>query len=270
MRFARFVLEETIAYGVVNGPLNSALVSASSKGAESHAEAQTITVIDGHPFGPHEHTSVTVPMVDVRLLPPVLPTKIVGIGKNYADHAKEMDSEPPATPVMFLKPSTSVVGHRDSITLPSMSARVEFEGELAIVIGRLAKDLTPGRVDDAILGYTCANDVTARDLQQADGQWVRAKGFDSFCPLGPWISTDVDPNNLSLQTTVNGEIRQSGSTGQMVHAVRDLVAFVSSVMTLVPGDVILTGTPAGVGPIQRGDEVTVEIEGIGRLANPVA
>ena len=151
-----------------------------------------------------------------------------------------------------------------------MSARVEFEGELAIVIGRLAKDLTPGRVDDAILGYTCANDVTARDLQQADGQWVRAKGFDSFCPLGPWISTDVDPDNLFLQTTVNGEIRQSGSTGQMVHAVRDLVAFVSSVMTLVPGDVILTGTPAGVGPIQRGDEVTVEIEEIGRLTNPVA
>ena len=190
-------------------------------------------------------------MVDVRLLPPVLPTKIVGIGKNYADHAKEMDGEPPATPVMFLKPSTAVVGPRDAISLPAMSAQVEFEGELAIVIGRLAKDLPPGRVDDAVLGYTCANDVTARDLQRADGQWVRAKGFDSFCPLGPWISTDVDPDNLSLQTTVNGEVRQSSSTGEMVHAVRDLVAFVSSVMTLVPGDVILTGTPAGVGPLQQ-------------------
>jgi 2-keto-4-pentenoate hydratase/2-oxohepta-3-ene-1,7-dioic acid hydratase in catechol pathway len=258
MRFARFVLEETIAYGVLNGALD-----------DGDTE-QTVTVIDGHPFGPHELTAVSVPMVDVRLLPPVLPTKIVGIGKNYADHAKEMDSQPPATPVMFLKPSTSVVGPRDAISLPAMSAQVEFEGELAIVIGRLAKDLPPGRVDDAVLGYTCANDVTARDLQRADGQWTRAKAFDGFCPLGPWISTDVDPDNLSLQTTVNGQVRQSSSTGEMIHAVRDLVAFVSSVMTLVPGDVILTGTPAGVGTLQHGDEVAVEIEGIGRLTNQVA
>jgi len=265
MRFARFVLEETIAYGVLNGPLDGTVGDVGSDVAAEH----TVTVIDGHPFGPHELTSVTVPMVDVRLLPPVLPTKIVGIGKNYADHAKEMDSEPPATPVMFLKPSTAVVGPRDPISLPAMSTQVEFEGELAIVIGRLAKDLTPERVDDAVLGYTCANDVTARDLQQVDGQWVRAKGFDSFCPLGPWISTDIDPENLTLQTTVNAEVRQSSSTAQMVHAARDLVAFVSSVMTLVPGDVILTGTPAGVGPLRRGDEVAVEIEGIGRLTNSV-
>ena len=265
MRFARFVLEETIAYGVLNGVLEGSLNDPRNDGAEQ----QSVTVIDGHPFGPHELTSVTVPMVDVRLLPPVLPTKIVGIGKNYADHAEEMNSVAPTTPVMFLKPSTAVVGPRDSISLPTMSAQVEFEGELAIVIGRLAKDLSPERVDDAVLGYTCANDVTARDLQQSDGQWVRAKGFDSFCPLGPWISTDLDPDNLSLQTTVNGEVRQSSSTARMVHAARDLVAFVSSVMTLVPGDVILTGTPAGVGPLRRGDEVAVEIEGIGRLSNSV-
>jgi 2-keto-4-pentenoate hydratase/2-oxohepta-3-ene-1,7-dioic acid hydratase in catechol pathway len=201
----------------------------------------------------------------------VLPTKVVAIGKNYADHAREMGGEPPAEPVIFLKPSTAVTGPGDPITRPvKISDRTDFEGELAVVIGRLCRDVPPDRVGEVIFGYTCANDVTARDLQARDGQWARAKGFDTFCPLGPWIETDLDPADLELSTTVNGEVRQHSRTSLLLHDVATLVSYVSAVMTLLPGDVLLTGTPAGIGPLEDGDDVAVTIEGIGTLSNPVA
>lgn len=256
MRIARFTVADQIAYGVVDGDLDD-------------VASLTVNAIDGHPFAPFERTSARLAMSDVRLLPPVLPNKVIGIGKNYADHAREMGGEPPTTPVMFLKPSTSVIGPGESVVLPKQSQQVEFEGEIAVVIGRLARDVPPGRVDDVILGYTCANDVTARDLQQSDGQWTRAKAFDSFCPLGPWISTEVDPAGLSVQTEVNGDVRQSAPASAMVHSISDLVVFVSSVMTLIPGDVILTGTPAGVGALSDGDHVSVTVAGVGRLDHTV-
>lgn len=256
MRIARFTVADRIAYGIVEGDF-------------ADEASLTVNAIDGHPFAPFERTSVRLALAEVRLLPPVLPNKVIGIGKNYADHAREMGVEAPMTPVIFLKPSTSVVGPGESIVLPVQSARVEFEGEIAVVIGRLAKDVPPGRVDDVILGYTCANDVTARDLQRSDGQWTRAKGFDSFCPLGPWISSGIDGKGLSVQTEVNGEARQSAPASSMVHSITDLVVFVSSVMTLIPGDVILTGTPAGVGPLADGDRVEVAVEGVGVLRNRV-
>jgi 2-keto-4-pentenoate hydratase/2-oxohepta-3-ene-1,7-dioic acid hydratase in catechol pathway len=256
VRFVRFTVADQIAYGVVDGD-------------PADPGSLTVTAIDGHPFAAHELTSVTLPWSDVRVLPPVLPSKVIGIGKNYVEHAAEMGGSAPETPVMFLKPSTAVIGSGESILLPPQSQQVEFEGELAVVIGRLAREVPADRVDDVVLGYTCADDVTARDLQRSDGQWTRAKGFDSFCPIGPWITTDVDPVDLAIQTRVNGEVRQSARTSQMVHSVRDLVVFVSSVMTLLPGDVILTGTPAGVGRLAAGDQVTVSIEGVGDLAHGV-
>ena len=256
MRFARLAVADRIVYGVVEGD-------------PSDPESLRVTVLDGHPFAPFELTSAVLPLADVRLLPPVLPSKVIGIGKNYVEHAREMGGEAPDTPVMFLKPSTSVVGQGDAVVLPPQSARVEHEGELAVVIGRLARDVPTERVAEVVLGYTCADDVTARDLQQSDGQWTRGKGFDTFCPLGPWIATEVDPAGLDLVTTVNGEVRQSGNTRDLVHSVVDLVAFVSSVMTLLPGDVILTGTPAGVGPLADGDEVRVTISEVGELVHRV-
>jgi 2-keto-4-pentenoate hydratase/2-oxohepta-3-ene-1,7-dioic acid hydratase in catechol pathway len=257
VRFARFFVADQIAYGVVDGDLQD-------------LASMSVTAIDGHPFAPFELSKATFPLSEVRLLPPVLPSKVIGIGKNYPDHAQEMGGEPPSTPVMFLKPSTSVVGSGETVVLPPQSTQVEFEGELAIVIGRLAREVPPDRVDDVVLGYTCADDVTARDLQRSDGQWARAKSFDSFCPLGPWITTDLDASDLAIETTVNGEMRQAGRTSQMVHSIADLVCFVSSVMTLLPGDVILTGTPAGVGPLTSGDQVAVTIEGVGTLTHGVA
>jgi 2-keto-4-pentenoate hydratase/2-oxohepta-3-ene-1,7-dioic acid hydratase in catechol pathway len=200
----------------------------------------------------------------------VLPSKVVAIGKNYADHAREMGGEPPDDPVIFLKPSTAVVGPREPIVYPAqLSERVDFEGELAVVIGRLCRHVPPARAPEVIFGYTCANDVTARDLQARDGQWARAKGFDTFCPLGPWIETDVDPADLELTTMVNGEIRQDSRTSLLLHDVPALISYVSAVMTLLPGDVLLTGTPAGVGPLKDGDEVSVTIESIGTLTNGV-
>ncbi len=256
MLIARFTVADQIAYGVVDGDPDD-------------AASLTVNAIDGHPFAPFERTSARLAMSDVRLLPPVLPNKVIGIGKNYADHAREMGGEAPTTPVMFLKPSTSVIGPGESVLLPNQSRQVEFEGEIAVVMGRLARDVPPERVDDVILGYTCANDVTARDLQRSDGQWTRAKGFDSFCPLGPWISTGVDRESLAVQTEVNGEIRQSAPASAMVHSISDLVVFVSSVMTLIPGDVILTGTPAGVGSLADGDRVAVTVAGVGRLEHMV-
>lgn len=256
MRIARFSFSDQIAFGVVDGD-------------ESDASTMQITAIDGHPYAPFERTDATFALADVRLLPPTLPNKVIGIGKNYADHAREMGGDPPATPIMFLKPPTSVIGPNDAVVLPPQSKRVEFEGEIAVVIGRLARDVPPERVAEVIRGYTCANDVTARDLQHVDGQWTRAKGFDSFCPLGPWIETEVDADALAVRTEVNGEVRQQAAASDMVHGISDLVVFASSVMTLLPGDVILTGTPAGVGELAPGDEVHISVAGVGTLHHRV-
>src|SRR3954449_522922 len=207
---------------------------------------------------------------DVRLLAPVLPrSKVVGIGRNYAAHAAEMGGDVPAEPLMFIKPNTSVIGPGDPIFYPRQSSEVHFEGELAVVIGRICRDVPVERVADVIQGYTVANDVTARDLQRSDVQFTRAKGFDSFCPLGPWIETELDVSDLRVQTFLNGDVQQDGRTRDMIFDVPALVAHVSSVMTLLPGDVILTGTPEGVGPMQVGDEVEVSISGIGNLTNQV-
>jgi 2-keto-4-pentenoate hydratase/2-oxohepta-3-ene-1,7-dioic acid hydratase in catechol pathway len=207
---------------------------------------------------------------EAKLLAPVIPTKIIAVGKNYADHAAEMGSEVPESPVLFLKPPTSIIGPLQPIRIPQQSEEVHHEAELAIVIGQVTKDVAIEDVGPKILGYTAANDVTARDLQRTDGQWTRAKGFDSFCPLGPAIDTDLDPQeDLTIVARVNGETRQSATTSELIFGVGELVSFVSSVMTLLPGDVILTGTPSGVGPIVPGDRVEVEIEGVGVLVNPV-
>ncbi len=213
-------------------------------------------------------------LADVRLLAPVLPrSKVVGIGRNYAAHAAEMGSDVPSEPLMFLKPNTSVVGPGDPIFYPAQSSEVHFEGELAVVIGRICRDVPAELATDVIYGYTIANDVTARDLQRSDGQFTRAKGFDSFCPLGPWIETDLDPqtfvDGVRIQTHLNGDLMQDGSTSDLIFDIPTLIAYVSSVMTLLPGDVILTGTPAGVGPMEVGDEVEISIAGLGTLTNTV-
>jgi 2-keto-4-pentenoate hydratase/2-oxohepta-3-ene-1,7-dioic acid hydratase in catechol pathway len=207
---------------------------------------------------------------DVRLLAPVIPrSKVVGIGRNYAAHAAELGHDLPEEPLMFLKPNTSVVGPGDPVFHPRQSHDVQYEGELAVVIGRICRDVAPERVGDVVYGYTVGNDVTARDLQRSDVQFTRAKGFDSFCPLGPWVETELDTADLSLQTHLNGDLVQDGSTKDMIFDVPTLVSHVSSVMTLLPGDVILTGTPEGVGPMKPGDEVEVTVSGIGSLTNKV-
>ena len=222
-----------------------------------------------HPFGTPTYTGKSWPMADVRVLAPILPSKVICIGRNYADHAQEMGAEPPADPIMFLKPSTSVIGPNAPIKLPKDSSRVDFEGELVAVIGRPCRDVAAADAASVILGYTIGNDVTARDQQRADGQWTRGKGHDTFCPLGPWIDTTADPADLAVTTTLDGEVKQSSRTSLFLHDVGALVEWVSRVMTLLPGDVILTGTPAGVGPMQAGQTVSITVEGIGTLSNPV-
>jgi 2-keto-4-pentenoate hydratase/2-oxohepta-3-ene-1,7-dioic acid hydratase in catechol pathway len=229
-----------------------------------------IVVLTGDPmFVGFETTEERVPLGTVKLLAPVIPrSKVVAVGKNYADHAAEMGGEAPTTPLIFLKPNTSVVGPGDAIQLPAESKQVEHEGELAIVIGSIARNVTAADYADVVFGYTIANDVTARDIQKADGQWARAKGYDTFCPLGPVIETEFDFSNASIETRVDGELRQSGNTAQMIHSIPEIIAFASSVWTLLPGDVILTGTPAGVGPFTDGQTVEVAIAGLGILSNP--
>ncbi|WP_436501827.1 fumarylacetoacetate hydrolase family protein [Actinokineospora sp. HUAS TT18] len=253
MRIARIAHPEGVAFVAIEGEAPD-LVAAE---------------IAEHPFGTPTFTGRRWPLADTRLLAPILPTKIVCVGKNYADHAAEMGGEAPAKPVIFMKPSTTVIGPGAAIKLPRDSTRVDFEGELAAVIGMPCRDVPAARAKDVILGYTIANDVTARDQQKEDGQFTRAKGHDTFCPLGPWIETAVDPADLDIQTTVDGVLKQDGSTAMMVHNVGELVEWISRVMTLLPGDVILTGTPAGVGPIVDGQSVTVKIAGLGELTNPV-
>ena len=214
-------------------------------------------------------TGEDVPLAEERLLAPIIPSKIVAVGRNYADHAEEMGGAIPDEPVIFLKPSTAVIGPGDLIPYPPASTRVDHEAELAVVVGRLARKVRSEEAGRFILGYTCGNDVTARDLQSKDGQWTRAKGFDGFCPLGPWIETELDPMDLAIECRVNGEPRQAARTSQLAFGPGALIEFVSNVMTLLPGDVILTGTPAGVGALEVGDKVEVEIEGIGVLQNEV-
>ncbi len=266
MRIVRFTASDEPSYGVLTGDL------------DEYGQAGDDAVIVGLAGDP---LYVGVKLLEreyrldeVRLLAPVLPrSKVVGIGRNYAAHAAEMGGDVPAEPLMFLKPNTSVIGPDDAILYPPQSANVHYEGELAVVIGRICRDVPPERATDVIHGYTIANDVTARDLQRSDGQFTRAKGFDTFCPLGPWIETDLDPNDFSegrrVQTFLNGDVVQDGTTADMVFDVPALIAHVSSVMTLLPGDVILTGTPEGVGEMQIGDEVEVSIDGFGTLTNKV-
>ncbi|MGC8874288.1 MAG: fumarylacetoacetate hydrolase family protein [Chloroflexia bacterium] len=206
---------------------------------------------------------------DVRLLAPCTPTKVLAVGRNYVAHAAEFDNPPPSEPILFLKPPSSVIGPGDAIVRPKLSSQVDFEGELAVVIAHRCRKVPAERALDYVLGYTCANDVTARDLQRRDAQWTRAKGFDTFCPLGPWIVPGLDPAALEVITRVNGELRQHGWTRDLLFSVPELIAYVSSVMTLEPGDVLLTGTPAGVGSLSAGDLVEIEVPRIGVLANPV-
>ncbi|MBG0739183.1 fumarylacetoacetate hydrolase family protein [Paeniglutamicibacter antarcticus] len=255
MRIARFVVDSDPLYGVVEGEPGS----------------EEVTVIKGDPFfNGVERTSVRHQLIDVRLLAPIIPrSKIIGIGRNFVEHAHELGNEVPKQPLMFLKPNTSVVGPNDPIVLPEFSDEVSYEAELCVVIGRICKDVPTERVDEVIFGYTCGNDLTARDVQKEDQQWARAKGFDTSAPLGPWIQTELDTEDLSIKGWLNGELRQDGTTAHMVWGVRDLVATVSRAFTLLPGDVIMTGTPSGVGLVKDGDRYDIEIEGIGRLSNPI-
>jgi 2-keto-4-pentenoate hydratase/2-oxohepta-3-ene-1,7-dioic acid hydratase in catechol pathway len=257
MRIARFTTGNDPRYALVDGPAGS----------------ERLVVISGDPiYTPVQPTGEEIPLDDdaVRLLAPVIPrSKVIGIGRNYAAHAAELGNEIPSEPLVFLKPNTSVIGPDDPIVLPSYSSNVHHEAELAVVIGKVVKDVTPERALDYVFGYTVANDVTARDVQKTDGQWTRGKGFDTSCPLGPWIVTGLDVDDLQVTARVNGETKQDGRTSQLIFDVPYLISYVSEIFTLLPGDVILTGTPAGVGPIVHRDVVEIEVEGIGILRNPV-
>jgi 2-keto-4-pentenoate hydratase/2-oxohepta-3-ene-1,7-dioic acid hydratase in catechol pathway len=247
MRLVRFRFGDRIATGVVEG--------------------DAVRALAGTFFENPLPSGDEIPLDDIRLLAPILPSKVVCVGKNYAAHVSEFGGEVPEEPLIFLKPSTSVSGPGDPIPLLPISHRVDYEGELAVVIGRIARNVRAEEAFRYILGYTCGNDVTLRDLQKKDDQWARAKGFDGSCPLGPWIQTELDPIDVHLETRVNGEIRQSASTSDMVFGVATIIEFVTEFMTLLPGDVIMTGTPEGVGKLEPGDKVEVEIDGIGVLTN---
>jgi 2-keto-4-pentenoate hydratase/2-oxohepta-3-ene-1,7-dioic acid hydratase in catechol pathway len=253
MKIARFSHGESISFGIVDD------------------EEDELVVLKADPmFAGFDPTGERVPLAEVKLLAPVIPrSKVIAVGKNYHEHAAEMGGDAPSEPLLFLKPNTSVIGPDDAIVLPVQSEQVEHEGELAVVIGRIAKHVAEADADAVIFGYTIANDVTARDLQRRDGQWSRAKGFDTFCPLGPVIDTELDLEHGTIETSVNGERRQEGRLADMVHSIPAIVAYASSVFTLLPGDVILTGTPAGVGPLRAGDVVEVTVSGLGTLSNPV-
>lgn len=252
MRIARFTTGDDPAYGLVDGA------------------GRKIAEITGDPLYQRiELTGAVHEVDDVRLLAPVIPrSKVIGIGRNYADHAAEMGGEAPEEPLMFLVPNTAVIGPGDPVVMPPQTQEVHYEGELAVVIGRMCKDVEPEDALGVVLGYTVANDVTARDLQRGDGQWARAKGFDTFCPLGPWIETDLDPAAQHLTTRLDGRVVQDAPTSDMVHGTAALISHASKAFTLLPGDVILTGTPAGVGPVEPGQRVEVEVDGIGTLSNP--
>jgi 2-keto-4-pentenoate hydratase/2-oxohepta-3-ene-1,7-dioic acid hydratase in catechol pathway len=263
VRIARFVAGGDPQYGVVE------------LSGDGGRYPDTVSVLTGDPIAMSvQLTGERRDLDGVRLLAPVIPrSKIVAVGRNYAAHADEMGQEVPKTPLTFFKPNTSVIGPGEPIIYPTASRQVDFEGELAVVIGRICKEVPVSRVPEVIFGYTVANDVTARDLQKSDGQWARAKGYDTFCPLGPWITTHQgldEVADLTIRTTVDGEPRQDGTTSDMIFKIPQLVAYISSYTTLLPGDVILTGTPSGVGPLLPGQQVSIEIESIGTLTNPIA
>jgi len=262
VRIARFVVGDDPQFGVVTGELDE---------YGELGEDSVVVALAGDPlYVGLKLTEQEYKLADVRLLAPVLPrSKVIGIGRNYAAHAAELGHDVPDEPLMFMKPNTSVIGPNDPIFYPHQTRDLHYEGELAVVIGRICRDVPREKVADVVFGYTVGNDVTARDLQRKDGQFTRAKGFDSFCPLGPWIETELETESLSVETRLNGDLKQEGTTHDMIFDVPTLVAHVSSVMTLLPGDVILTGTPEGVGPMNVGDEVDVTIAGIGTLTNKV-
>jgi 2-keto-4-pentenoate hydratase/2-oxohepta-3-ene-1,7-dioic acid hydratase in catechol pathway len=259
MRLARIAHPTGVAFVVIEG---------SGDGSADTDNLVAKEILD-HPFGTPEFTGREWPLGQTRLLAPILPSKVVAVGRNYADHAAELGNAVPDEPLIFLKPSTSVIGPGAPILLPQSSSRVEFEGELAVVIGRPCRDVKAENAQSVILGYTVANDVTARDLQRADVQFTRGKSFDSFCPIGPWIETELDPTDVEIRTELDDEVKQDGHTSDMVHSVAAQIEFISAVMTLLPGDIILTGTPAGVGAMVAGQTVSVTVEGIGTLTNPV-
>ncbi|HAW60212.1 MAG TPA: hypothetical protein DCW86_01915 [Actinobacteria bacterium] len=250
MRIVRFLSDSAALCGVVEG--------------------ETIRVMRGNPFGDFAIGGGEFSLNEVKLLPPVSPSKIIAVGLNYIDHAHELKMPVPDEPILFMKPSTSLLGPDGEIVYPKMAGQVDYEAELGVVIKDKIKDISVEDAQRHILGYTCANDVTARDLQRKDVQWTRAKSFDTFSPIGPWIETEIDPADLHIELLLNGEVKQSSSTSNMIFSVQELVSFVSKVMTLLPGDVIMTGTPPGIGSMQVGDIVEVCIEGIGVLRNPVA
>jgi 2-keto-4-pentenoate hydratase/2-oxohepta-3-ene-1,7-dioic acid hydratase in catechol pathway len=229
-----------------------------------------VTELDGDFFTPFRTRKRSRLFSKIKLLPPCIPSKIVAVGLNYRDHAKELNLPVPDTPIVFLKPPTAVIGPGEMVMYPATSSQVDYEAELGVVIKDRIRNISPASAREHILGYTCANDVTARDLQKNDGQWTRAKSFDTFCPVGPWIETDLDPDDLLIESYLNGERRQSSRTSQFIFTVEYLVSFISGIMTLEPGDLIITGTPAGIGPMKPGDEIEVRIEGIGSLKNTVA
>ncbi len=249
MRVVRYRCNDRSEYGLLDG--------------------QDVRSLKGDLFGEFREGQRVASLNDVLLLAPVSPKKIVAVGLNYRDHAEEVGAEMPEEPLIFLKPSTAVIGPGESIRYPKMSSRVDYEGELGVVIGREAREVTSAQAGAHILGYFCFNDVTARDLQKKDQQWTRAKGFDTFAPLGPWIETDLDPRHVKLETFLNGELKQSSNTDNLIFDCYELVGFISQIMTLMPGDVIATGTPSGIGPMSVGDQVDVVIEGIGTLTNTV-
>ncbi len=230
---------------------------------------EQVGLIHGDIFNQFQRGEATTPLSSVKLLPPIIPGKIICVGRNYAAHAEEHGADVPEIPLIFFKPPSSIIGTGDSIVIPPQSQQIEHEAELAVVIGKRGRWIDADHVFDHILGFTIANDVTARDLQRSDYQWTRAKGFDTFCPIGPWIETEFDPADALVTCHVNGNMRQMASTRDMVFTIRQLIAFISSIMTLEPGDLLLTGTPSGVGKIQLGDEIEISINGIGTLKNLV-
>ena len=251
MKVARFSNGAEPRYGIVDGP--------------------ELVVLKGHPLvAGYQTTGERIPLKEVKLLAPTIPSKIVCIGKNFADHAAEIGEEVTAEPLIFFKPSSAIVGHGDAIVIPPQSKQVELEAELCLVIGKLAKNVSEEKALEYLWGVTIANDVTARDLQFGDGQWARSKGFDSFCPLGPWVETEFSPDGQVIESRINGEVRQNVAISEMVHNIPSIISYVSRNMSLLPGDIILTGSPAGISVINSGDLIECEIEGIGILSNPVA
>ncbi|MEE9503630.1 MAG: fumarylacetoacetate hydrolase family protein [Thermodesulfobacteriota bacterium] len=250
MRIVRYMKDSRICYGIVKGAI--------------------IYELEGDVFSQYQLTGGELPLEELKILAPCQPTKIVALGLNYRSHAEELKMKLPEDPLLFLKPSTSVIGPDENIVYPVMSRRVDYEAELGVVIGKEAKGVSEDKAEEYILGYTCFNDVTARDLQGKDKQFTRSKGFDTFAPMGPWIETELDPSNLKVESYLNGELKQSGTTADLVFPAFQLVSFISKVMTLLPGDVIATGTPAGIGPMQVGDTIDILVEGIGTLRNRVS